>query len=48
MKAGVYLEMFKNIVPPKKTGTDLHISPSTEENITKLFKEPGAISVQEE
>jgi len=29
----------------EETGRDLHISPSTEQNIIKAFKESGGVSV---
>ncbi len=40
------IEMFKNNVPQRKIGRDLHISPSTVHNIIKRFKESGGISVR--
>jgi len=38
-------QMFKNNVPQRKIGRDLHISPSAVQNIIKAFKEYGGISV---
>ena len=38
-------EVIKNNVPQRKTGRDLHLSPSTEQNIIKAFKESGGVSV---
>jgi len=39
------IEVFKNNVPQRKVGRDLHFSPSAEQNSIKAFKESGGISV---